>query len=91
VRGWPGAAMTILGWSCCDRYRSYTCCEGDNTEEDGMTEIERLRVERDALKAALERLLDNGEMPHPLSGREPTVRWEDVEYARRVLGGKESE
>jgi hypothetical protein len=37
------------------------------------------------LLAALETLLDNGDDPHPLSGRDPTVRREDIGPARAAI------
>jgi hypothetical protein len=43
---------------------------------------------RDRYREALERLLDNGDDPHPLTGRDPTVRREDVAFARRALEEK---
>jgi hypothetical protein len=60
-----------------------TCgvCGSGITVEDGLV------VGRDdaALLAALETLLDNGDDPHPLSGRDPTVRREDVGPARAAI------
>jgi hypothetical protein len=45
------------------------------------------------LLEALKWLLDNGEDPHPLTGRDPTVRREDIGPARDAIakaeGGKE--
>jgi hypothetical protein len=37
------------------------------------------------LLAALKALLDNGDDPHPLSGRDPTVRREDIGPARAAI------
>jgi hypothetical protein len=68
-----------------DGLRFHKCPNPCADHEDASAALSRIEAERDALKAALTRLLDNGEAPHPLSGRDPTVRWEDVKFARQAL------
>jgi hypothetical protein len=60
-------------------------CDGGASGDQRWIHLCPLHTAAPDLLAAMENLLDNGDDPHPLSGRDPTVRREDIGPARAAI------